>query len=90
RQVEVPAGRTADLERGSEIFRQTCMVCHGDRGQGGQHGGGLPLTDTLTLETIVDTVANGRNDMPAFGTVYTPEELQDVAAYILDELVEPR
>jgi mono/diheme cytochrome c family protein len=44
----------------------------------------------LRLDPIVDTVANGRNDMPAFGAVYSAEELQDVATYILDELVDGR
>ena len=88
REVRIPDGRTADLERGQQIFRQTCMVCHGDRGQGGQHGGGTPLTNALTLESIVGTLANGLNDMPAFGGVYSPAELQDVATYILENLVE--
>jgi glucose dehydrogenase/mono/diheme cytochrome c family protein len=86
RAVTVPEGRQPDLTHGRELYRQTCMVCHGDRGQGGQHGGGLPLTDALTVEAIVNTVANGRNDMPAFGAVYSPEALQDVAGYILEEL----
>jgi quinohemoprotein ethanol dehydrogenase len=90
RQVEVPAGRAPDLARGEEIFRQTCSVCHGDRGQGGQHGGGTPLAaDELSVETIVSTVANGRADMPAFGALLSPAELQDLAGYILEGLSPP-
>ncbi len=84
--AEIPAGRQPDLANGREIYRSTCMVCHGDHGQGGEHGGGLPLTDALTLDAIVDTVARGRNAMPAFGAVYSGAELQDVATYILEDL----
>jgi mono/diheme cytochrome c family protein len=34
------------------------------------------------------TIGNGRDAMPAFGRVYKPEDLHDVAAFILEELVE--
>lgn len=57
---------------------QTCIVCHGDRGQGGQHGGGVELTKALTIAEIMNTVGNGRNNMPAFGRVYKPDELHDI------------
>jgi quinohemoprotein ethanol dehydrogenase len=86
RTVVAPAGRTADLSHGREIYRQMCMVCHGDDGRGGQHGG-APLTAALGISEIMNTVANGRNDMPAFGAAYSAEDLQDVAAYIREELV---
>jgi mono/diheme cytochrome c family protein len=31
-------------------------------------------------------IANGRDSMPAFGRALQPEDLQDVAAFILEEL----
>ena len=85
--VAVPEGRTADLARGEAIYRQACFVCHGDDGRGGQHGGGIALTAALTGELIMNTAANGRNDMPGFGSIYETDELHDVAGYILDRLV---
>jgi mono/diheme cytochrome c family protein len=33
--------------------------------------------------------SNGRDQMPAFGQAYKPEELPDVAAYILAEIKKP-
>jgi mono/diheme cytochrome c family protein len=51
---------------------------------------GAPLATTkLSLEEIVTTVSNGRDQMPAFGRAYKPEELQDVADYILAEIKKP-
>jgi len=32
------------------------------------------------------SITAGRNDMPAFGRVYEPADLQDVASHILEEL----
>jgi len=32
-------------------------------------------------------VTNGRNEMPAFGAVMSQEELRDVAAYLLEDLL---
>lgn len=86
RPVVVPQDRVADVAHGRELYRQTCMVCHGDDGRGGQHGAGAELTSALTLEQIMNTVANGRNEMPAFGRVYQPAELHDVAVYIVEQL----
>jgi mono/diheme cytochrome c family protein len=84
--VEVPTDRVADIAHGRELYSQTCIACHGDDGRGGVHG--APLTGKLTLEDIMNTVSNGRNEMPAFGRVYKPEDLHDVATFILQEVVE--
>ncbi len=88
--VAVPEDREADLAHGEAVYRQACFVCHGDDGQGGQHGAGTALTAALTVESIMSTAANGMNDMPAFGSVYETEELHDLAGYILERLVADR
>jgi quinohemoprotein ethanol dehydrogenase len=74
--------RAANKEKGKEIYTTTCVVCHGENGKGGTHGG-APLTSQLTQDTIVSVLTNGRNDMPAFGTTLSPEALQDLTAYVL-------
>jgi alcohol dehydrogenase (cytochrome c) len=87
REIPVPENRVADRAHGRELYFQTCIVCHGDDGKRGQHGGGAELTRALSIGEIMNTVGNGRNEMPAFGRVYRPEELHDVAAFILEELL---
>lgn len=78
--------RTPDLENGRVIYATTCVTCHGETGQGGTHGGSA-LTRELTLGAVVSTVTNGRNDMPAYGAVMSPEDVQDIASYVLEELI---
>jgi mono/diheme cytochrome c family protein len=64
------------------IYTTTCVVCHGESGKGGSHGG-APLTTSLTPESIANVVSRGRNDMPAFGSALTPDQLADLASYVL-------
>src|SRR5690606_5452422 len=78
--------RTPGLENGRIIYATTCVTCRGETGQGGTHGAPA-LTDELTLGAIVSTVTNGRNDMPAYGAVMSPEDVQDIATYVLEELI---
>jgi quinohemoprotein ethanol dehydrogenase len=74
--------RTADIDKGKEIFGTTCAVCHGPDAQGGVHGGPR-LTNALTEDSIKSVVTRGRNDMPAFGAAFSQDQLQDVTAFIL-------
>jgi alcohol dehydrogenase (cytochrome c) len=77
----VPSQRAADLQKGKEIYTTTCVVCHGESGKGGSHGG-APLTAKLTPDAIASVVSHGRNDMPAFGSTLSAEALQDLTAYV--------
>jgi hypothetical protein len=44
-------------------------------------------SDNGALGSIVSTVTNGRNEMPAFGAVMSQDDLRDVAAYLPEDLV---
>jgi quinohemoprotein ethanol dehydrogenase len=77
--------RPVDLDRGREIYREACLACHGEAGDGG-HGGGSSLIGGLEAETIRAVAADGRNSMPAFGRVYSQADLNDVTSYVLDVL----
>ena len=81
----VEESRPVDLERGREIYREACLACHGEAGDGG-HGGGPSLIGGLETETIRAIAADGRNSMPAFGRVYSRVDLNDVTRYVLDVL----
>lgn len=78
----LPPAAAADLDKGKEIYTTTCVVCHGENGKGGSHGG-APLTPALTRESITNVVSHGRNDMPPFGSALTSQQLNDLAAYVL-------
>jgi mono/diheme cytochrome c family protein len=51
----------------------------------GGHGGGAPLDKVVGVGSVVDIVTNGRNYMPALTALLTPEQINAVAAYVVDE-----
>ena len=78
--------RPVDLVEGKRLFTQNCAVCHGDDGKGG-HTGGAPLDKVRDLDVAIQTVTNGRNtNMPPFRTAFTPEQIRDVSAYVVETL----
>jgi len=84
--VNPPEGHTPDVAGGRGIFQGLCSACHGPNGEGGEAGVELK-GKTLSTSDIM-TVANyGRNTMPAFGFAYTPEQLHDVATYVIQEIL---
>ena len=81
-----PTRPDADLARGSEIYFTTCLPCHGDAGQGGP-GGGMPFTDALTVDSVAAILRTGRNNMPEFGSVFTPEDINNIAHFVVNKLL---
>ncbi len=75
--------RAANKEKGKDLYTTTCVVCHGENGKGGTHGG-APFTAKLTRESIVTVLTTGRNDMPPFGSALSPEAMRDLTAYVLE------
>ena len=51
--------------------------------------GGKPLTPEagLGLAAVINTVTNGRNTMPPFGGALSQDDIQDVATYLVKELI---
>ena len=54
----------------------------------GRHSRRAADGDELTLAELMTTIGNGRESMPAFGRAMRPEDLHDLAAYILEELAD--
>jgi quinohemoprotein ethanol dehydrogenase len=76
-----------NLVAGKQIFETACIACHGEDGKGGH--GGVDITGTRDFLLVAETVYRGRNTMPALGSVFTSEQLRDVAAYVSDVLALP-
>ncbi len=73
--------RAANADHGGDIYRAACVPCHGASGGGGQ-GGGTSLLKGQSHDTILGTASAGKNNMPAFKSIYSADELNDVTAYI--------
>jgi quinohemoprotein ethanol dehydrogenase len=80
-----PRAAGADLVRGQQLYEQACVICHGADGKGG-HGGGAPLVTLKDVAAATQTVTAGRNNMPPFRTTFTPEQIRDVSAYVVEAL----
>ena len=79
-----PAG--PDLAAGKELFvSSACGGCHllADAGGAGTVGPSLDGNAALTEAVVVDRVTNGKGAMPSFSDRLTPEEIEDVAAYVM-------
>jgi alcohol dehydrogenase (cytochrome c) len=79
------ASGPADLAGGKTVFDMACMFCHGEQGEGG-HGGGPSLQAIKSAAVVMQTVSEGRRDMPAFGGTFTPAQIRDVAGYVTQKL----
>jgi mono/diheme cytochrome c family protein len=70
---------------GAKVFASAgCAGCHTlkDAGATGNVGPNLDQAKP-PLDLIVDRVTNGKAPMPAFAGQLTPQQIQDVAAYVV-------
>ncbi len=79
--------RVPDPQRGAEIFGSVCAVCHGAEGQGTDQAPALndpQLLGNFDDDWFRETIAQGRpsKGMPTWGTVLSPEEIDDLVALI--------
>lgn len=77
-----------DIAAGKTVFGSACVACHGDDGHGG-HGGGIDLVNARDFSLVVNVISQGRKNMPALGSAFTPEQLRDVAGYVLQQIATP-
>jgi quinohemoprotein ethanol dehydrogenase len=82
------AGGAPNAEAGKEVFADNCSICHGNTGHGGNGGPDLrsmPLAKTQA--GAEKQVTNGGGGMPAFKGQLSEEEIKNVAAYVVEDVV---
>ena len=80
---EVQGRDEAAIQRGREVFQQTCAACHGPDGEGDGPLGRLLLVAPSNLQTI--SLDNGGN-FPFLRVIATIDGRADVAAHGLREM----
>lgn len=72
----------ADLNAGRDLFVTNCSACHGPAGGGGSVGGGFvaPALTSADPTTVGEAVVTGPGPMPRFS--FSPEQLDNLAAYV--------
>ncbi len=89
--TDAELGLNAQQASGRRIYQQTCASCHDAHSVPGQNGpslkgllkkpflpSGLPANERFVRQTIL----TGRNMMPAVGSSFTQQQLDDLLAYL--------
>ncbi|MFZ0200334.1 MAG: cytochrome c [Candidatus Sulfotelmatobacter sp.] len=73
----------------SATYKAKCAACHGADGAGSAMGTKMGAHDftTATVQGMSDaelteTITNGKNKMPKYGTSLKPEDIKGLVAYI--------
>lgn len=72
---------SADVTLGSEVFDDSCSVCHGSDGSGGVGAALGGVDERLSERAHLSVVWSGRGSMPPFGGILTDAEIAAVVAY---------
>jgi mono/diheme cytochrome c family protein len=80
---------SARAQNASEtLFKSKCVACHGADGTGSAMGKKMGAHDFTTADVqkmsdaeLTDTITNGKNKMPKYGSL-KPEEIKGLVAYI--------
>jgi len=79
--------RVGDAAQGLTIYTGTCVVCHGEQGQGTDLAPALNDPQKLAQfddDWYADTIRDGRpsRGMPTWGTVLSPTQIRDLVALL--------
>ncbi len=79
--VGTTTGLVAD---GARVFHdRACLNCHLIEGQGGRRGPDLTFVgDQLTRSDLIIRIVNGGHNMPAYGTILHPKEIDALVAFL--------
>src|ERR1700753_3948235 len=82
-----PEGEGGDASQGTVVFTENCSTCHGATGEGGNGGPDLLTTPLAhTGAGAIEQVTNGGGGMPAFAGTLSEEEIENVAAYVVQDI----
>lgn len=85
---EAAGGATGDAAAGKEVFAANCSVCHGATGHGGNGGPDLrTMPKAQEQASAEEQVTDGGGGMPPFGGTLSEEEISDVAAFVVEDVV---
>ena len=70
------------VQAGSKIFAQTCAPCHGARMRDPEGAFDLQKFPRGQHDRFVRSVTNGKNGMPPWGGLLSPDEIELLWAYV--------
>jgi cytochrome c6 len=86
----IPNVWAADLGNGEKVFQVNCVGCHVNGGNIIRRGKNLKLkalqkNGYADVEAIAAIVTNGKANMSAYKDTLTQQQIENVAAYVLDQ-----
>ena len=74
---------TEQLKTGAEIYARNCSPCHGARMLDPQGAADLKKFPRGERERFINSVTRGKNQMPPWGDLLKPEEIEALWAYVV-------
>ncbi|WP_419959827.1 PQQ-binding-like beta-propeller repeat protein [Psychrobacillus sp. BM2] len=76
---------SANPDKGISVYDANCLACHGNQGANGHNGPNLQNSEVAeSKEEVLARIIEGGSSMPSFKDTLTPEEIEAVAAYVVD------
>lgn len=69
------------IKQGSEIYAVNCATCHGNRMKNPEWAIDLATIPKDDRQRFIQSVTNGKNNMPPWGDVLKPNEIEALWAY---------
>jgi mono/diheme cytochrome c family protein len=70
------------VKRGAEVYALNCSPCHGPRLYGEESAFDLRNFPRNERERFINSVTHGKNQMPPWGGLIKPEEIEALWAYV--------
>ena len=71
------------VNAGSKIYAQTCAPCHGVRMADPEGAFDLRKFPRDGHDRFITSVTKGKNSMPPWGSLLSPEEIESLWAYVM-------
>jgi mono/diheme cytochrome c family protein len=71
------------IKQGAALFARHCTTCHGNRMRNPQWGIDLRSFPRDARTRFVDSVSNGKRNMPPWDDVLDPTEIEALWAYVV-------
>ena len=71
------------IEKGARIYERTCAPCHGPRMADPQGAANLRTFPRDQKSRFVVLVTKGKNNMPPWGDVLQPDDIEALWAYVI-------
>jgi mono/diheme cytochrome c family protein len=65
-----------------KLYQQYCTPCHGSNGTAGVSGAANLKSSKLSIDAIEQQIINGKNNMPPFKEILTPNQIKQLTDYV--------